>query len=67
MSATTFTLDELPDVTFTVERGSGGEPGLPSTWITIVGTQMGTTAPTDDIPNPTPVAVEVFRAGFVGP
>lgn len=67
MSATTFTLDDLPGVTFTVERGSGGESGLPSTWITLVGTRQETPAPTDDIPDPDPIDVEVCRIGFAGP
>ncbi|QWS68141.1 hypothetical protein SEA_VANLEE_23 [Gordonia phage VanLee] len=33
-----FTLDEIPGVDFEVAFGSGGEPGLPSTWLRIVGT-----------------------------
>ena len=64
---TTFDLPDLPDVTFTVERGSGGDTGLPSTWITIVGTRPETPEPTDDIPNPDPITVEVCRIGFAGP
>jgi len=67
MSATTFTLDDLPDVTFTVERGSGGEAGMPSNWITIVGTRIETPEPTEDIPKPDPIEVEVCRVGFAGP
>ena len=62
-----FTLPDLPDVMFTVERGSGGESGLPSNWLTIVGTRTETPAPTPDIPDPEPVEVEVCRAGFAGP
>ena len=67
MAATTFTLDDLPDVAFTVERSSGGEAGLPSNWITIVGTRQEVPSPTDDIPDPGPVTVEVCRIGFAGP
>lgn len=38
MADTTFALDEIPGVTFTASFGSGGESGLPSNWIQIVGT-----------------------------
>ncbi len=65
--SSSFTLDDLPDVTFTVDRGSLGEPGLPSTWITIVGTRREIPAPTADIPDPDPITVEVCRVGFAGP
>lgn len=34
---TTFTLDDLPGVVFTVERGTGGNPELPSNWMKLVG------------------------------
>ncbi|ROZ89026.1 hypothetical protein [Gordonia sp. OPL2] len=59
----TFTLPEIPDVTFTVTRGSDGESGLPSNWINIRGTRPGT--PTDDDPEPDPVVVS--EVGFAGP
>lgn len=67
MAATTFTIDDLPNVAFTIERGSGGDSGLPSNWLTLVGTRQETPAPTDDIPAPEPVTVEVCRIGFAGP
>lgn len=67
MATTTFTLADLPDVTFTATRGSGGDPGLPSSWITVTGVRQETPAPTDDIPDPEPVDVEVCRIGFAGP
>lgn len=35
---TIFELPEIPGVTFTASYGSGGETGLPSNWIRIVGT-----------------------------
>lgn len=35
---TTFTMDDLPGITFTVERGTGGNAELPSNWIHITGT-----------------------------
>ncbi|QPX61731.1 hypothetical protein SEA_BUNKER_28 [Gordonia phage Bunker] len=35
---TIFELSEIPGVTFTASYGSGGETGLPSNWIRIVGT-----------------------------
>ncbi|WPH57906.1 hypothetical protein SEA_RAYTHEFIREFLY_29 [Gordonia phage RayTheFireFly] len=35
---TIFELPEIPGVTFTASFGSGGETGLPSNWIRIVGT-----------------------------
>ena len=60
---TTFTLPELPDVTFTVTRGSGGDSGLPANWIRVVGTQPG--EPTEDKPDPDPVVVS--EVGFAGP
>ena len=63
----TFTHPELPDIEWRLERGSGGDPGLPSTWMTLVGTRQETPAPTDDIPNPDPITVEVARIGFAGP
>ena len=63
----TFTLDDLPDIVFTAQRGSGGDSGLPSNWITITGTRQETPAPTDDIPDPDPIEVEVCRIGFAGP
>ncbi len=63
----TFEFDELPGVLFTATRGSQGEPGLPSNWITIVGTRRETPDPTADIPDPEPVTVEVCRVGFAGP
>lgn len=50
----TFTIGELPGLTFTVTRGSGGETGLPSNWISIVAA--------DDDGNPTG-----FHVGFQGP
>lgn len=58
-TAVTFTLPELPDVTFTVERGSGGQAGLPSNWVGITGTR----------PNPDPdgAPIVVCQAGFAGP
>ena len=37
MADTTFALDEIPDVLFTVSYGSGGESMLPSNWIRIEG------------------------------
>lgn len=67
MAATQFTVEDLPDVVFTVERGSGGDSGLPSNWLTIVGVREETPDPTDDIPNPEPTSVEVCRIGFAGP
>ena len=63
MANTTFTLPDLPDVSFEVTRGSGGESGLPQNWITIRGTRPGT--PTDDDPEPEPVVVS--EIGFAGP
>jgi len=38
MADTTFELDEIPGVTFTASFGSGGQTGLPSNWVRIVGT-----------------------------
>ncbi len=38
MNDTIFELPEIPGVTFTASYGSGGETGLPSNWIRIVGT-----------------------------
>lgn len=64
---TQFTLDDLPDVTFTVERGTQGEAGLPSNWVTITGTREIVPEPTDDIPDPTPVVETVCQVGFAGP
>ncbi|QBI97718.1 hypothetical protein SEA_DOGFISH_29 [Gordonia phage Dogfish] len=32
-----FSLDEIPGVDFRVAFGSGGDPGLPSTWLRITG------------------------------
>lgn len=64
---TTFELPDIPDVTFTVTRGSGGTAGLPSNWISIVGTRLVMPQPTDDIPEPTPVEEVVCEIGFAGP
>ncbi|SHX09987.1 hypothetical protein [Mycobacteroides abscessus] len=52
---TTFTMPELPGITFTVVRGGLGDEGKtnPANWIAITGT--------DDDGN------MVFRAGFAGP
>ena len=63
MTGTTFTLPELPDVTFQVTRGSGGDSGLPSNWITLRGTKPG--VPTEDDTDPEPVVV--CQLGFAGP
>lgn len=57
--AVTFVLPDLPDVTFAVTRGSGGQAGLPSNWISIVGTR-----PSDE-PGQDPIIV--CKAGFAGP
>ena len=56
---TTFTHPDLPDITFEVTRGSGGQAGLPSNWISIVGTR-----PSDE-PDHDPIIV--CQAGFAGP
>lgn len=38
MAATTFTLPDLPGITFTVQRGADEDtPEVPSNWLTIVG------------------------------
>lgn len=40
---TTFTLPELPNVTFTVKRGADEDtPEVPTNWLTIVGTDNTT-------------------------
>lgn len=57
--AVTFTHPDLPDITFEVTRGSGGQAGLPSNWISIVGTR-----PAED-PDHDPIIV--CQAGFAGP
>lgn len=67
MAATSFTHPDLPDIAFTLERGSGGDPGLPSSWMTLVGTRQETPSPTEDIADPGPITVEVCRIGFAGP
>lgn len=61
MAATTFTLDDLPDVTFHVARGADEQQ--PGNWITITATQPG--APTEDDPEPKPITV--CQLGFAGP
>ena len=64
---TTFTIPDIPDITFTATRGSGGQAGLPSNWITIRGTRLVMPAPTDDVPEPTPIEEVVCEVGFAGP
>ena len=54
-----FEFGDLPDVTFAVTRGTGGQAGLPSNWISIVGTR-----PAED-PDQDPIIV--CQAGFAGP
>ncbi|AXH47247.2 hypothetical protein SEA_DELRIO_27 [Gordonia phage DelRio] len=63
MAATMFTIDDLPDVTFTVERGSGGDAGLPANWLRLVATRPGIA--TEEDPEPAPVTV--CEIGFAGP
>ncbi|WP_044506239.1 hypothetical protein [Gordonia sp. KTR9] len=81
MADTTFALDEIPGVTFTASYGSGGQTGLPSNWVRIVGTienpyyepgynygldPNGYTEVTDPWKRHTPL-VEVCALGFGGP
>ncbi|QDH92472.1 hypothetical protein SEA_DMITRI_29 [Gordonia phage Dmitri] len=81
MADTTFELDEIPGVTFTASFGSGGQTGLPSNWVRIVGTvdnpyyepgynygldPDGFTEVTDPWRRHTDV-VEVCAMGFAGP
>lgn len=54
-----FEFGDLPGVTFTAVRGSGGESGLPSNWISVTATQ-----PADD-PEHDPIIV--CQVGFAGP
>ncbi|MDF3280499.1 hypothetical protein [Gordonia sp. N1V] len=61
MAATTFTLDDLPDVTFTVARGV--DENQPGNWITITATRPD--EPTEDDPDPAPITV--CELGFAGP
>lgn len=63
MADATFTLDDLPGITFEATRGSGGSPDQPSNWLRIVATKPG--EPTEDDPNPDPVTL--CDVGFAGP
>lgn len=52
---TTFTLDNLPNLTFTVRRGAGEDtPEVPSNWLSITATDNTTGA-------------VVSQVGFAGP
>lgn len=63
MTIATFTLDELPEITFEVVRGSNGNPDQPSNWLTITATKPG--VPTEENADPDPVVV--CQTGFAGP
>ncbi|QDF15400.1 hypothetical protein SEA_MOLLYMUR_39 [Gordonia phage Mollymur] len=60
---TIWKLPETPGVTYTSSYGSGGQSGLPSNWIRIIGTRPG--VPTEDNPDPDPIVV--LDVGFAGP
>lgn len=52
--ATTFTLDELPGITFTAKRGADEDtPEVPSNWLSITGIDTA--------------GVVVAQVGFAGP
>lgn len=78
---TIFEVPEIPGVTFTASFGSGGQTGLPSNWVRIVGTApnphhdpdynygldpQGYTEVTDPWKRHTAI-LEVIAVGFAGP
>ncbi|AYR03179.1 hypothetical protein SEA_OCTOBIEN14_31 [Gordonia phage Octobien14] len=62
-NSTSFTLPDLPDVTFEVSRGATADPYSSSNTITIIGTKPGIA--TED--NPSPDRLVVIELAFAGP